>query len=165
MPIDAPFDRYRGSVEPAWIDYNGHMNVAYYLLAFDRATDLFFDFIGLDAAQRAESNGTTFADEIHLQYHREMMEAAPLKITTQLLAYDSKRLRFFHRMYHEDEGYLAATAESLSLYIDLKVRRVGRLPAPVAARLAAVLEAHKGLGLPAETGRAIAVPAIEATRS
>jgi len=160
MSIEAPFDRYRGRVDPAWIDYNGHMNVAYYLLAFDQATDLFFDFIGLDEAQRAESNGTTFAAEVHLRYHREVMADAPLKITTQILSYDTKRLRFFHQMYHEQKGYLAATAETLSLYIDLEVRRVGSLPAAVAARLAAVLQAHRGLGTPANAGRAIAVPEI-----
>lgn len=161
--IEAPFDRYRCSVEPAWIDYNGHMNVAYYLLAFDRATDLFLDFVGLDQAQRKASNGTTFAAETHLCYHRELMVAAPLKVATQLLSYDSKRLRYLHRMYHEEEGYLAATAEVLSLYIELETRRVGQLPGPVAARLAAIHGAHKSLGIPKEAGKAIQLPVIAAS--
>jgi len=160
MPIDTPLVRFRGQVEPTWIDYNGHMNVAYYLLAFDRATDLFFDFVGLDETQRTASNGTTFAVEIHLRYHRELLLGAPLRIATQLLSYDGKRLRYLHQMYHEKEGCLAATAEMLSLYIDLGTRRVATLPAPVQERLAAVLAAHRRLGVPPDSGRAIVLPAI-----
>ena len=163
MTIDAPFDRYRGVVEPDWIDYNGHMNVAYYLLAFDRATDLFLEFIGLDAAQRAESGGTTFAAEVHLRYHRELLSGEPLRISTQLLSYDSKRLRFLHEMYHGTAGYLAASAETLSLFVDLKVRRVGRWPDAVTSRLASVLQAHCDLPLSPDAGRAIAVPEIDRT--
>src|SRR3546814_15260526 len=76
-----PFDRHRAVVLPEWIDYNGHMNVDYYLLAFDQATDLFFDHLGLGAAHRAATGGSTFAGDIHLTYRRELREGDPLRVT------------------------------------------------------------------------------------
>ena len=158
--IDAPFDRYRATVLPEWIDYNGHMNVAYYLLAFDHATDAFLDWLGLDAAHRDASGGTTFAGDIHLTYQREVKEGDPLRVATQLLGYDEKRIRFICRMFHADEGFLAATMESLSLYVDLQRRRVASLPTAIQTRLAEVFEVHRSLPLPPEAGRVIVKPPL-----
>ncbi|MGF1629636.1 MAG: thioesterase family protein [Kiloniellaceae bacterium] len=157
---EAPFDRHRAVVLPEWIDYNGHMNVAYYLLAFDHATDSFLDHLGLDAAHREASGGTTFAGDIHLTYQRELKQSDPLHITTQLLGFDDKRLRFFQHMYHAGEGFLAATMESLSLYVDLTSRRVTPFPTAIGNRLAAVAAAHRDLPLPPEAGRVIAKPPL-----
>jgi acyl-CoA thioester hydrolase len=158
--IEAPFDRHRAVVLPEWIDYNGHMNVAYYLLAFDKATDDFFDHLGLDSVHRETSGGSTFAGDIHLTYQREVHEGAPLRITTQLLGYDDKRIRFMSRMYHGEEGFLAATMECLTLYVDLNRRRVAVFPDAIRARLAAVFAAHATLPLPPEAGRVIAKPPL-----
>lgn len=158
--IEAPFERYRTVVQPEWIDYNGHMNVAYYLLAFDHATDAFFDWLGLDAAHREATGGTTFAADIHLTYQREVREGDPLRFTAQLLGFDDKRLRFFQHMYHATEGHLAATMEGLTLYVDLAQRRVAPFPATIRARLEAVFAAHRDLPLPPEAGRVIAKPPL-----
>ena len=161
--IEAPFDRHRAVVLPEWIDYNGHMNVAYYLLAFDHATDAFFDHVGLDAAHREATAGSTFAGDIHLTYQREVHEGDPLRITTQLLGFDDKRLRFFHHMYHAAEGYLSATMEGLALYVDLKRRRVSLFPPDIRERLAQVFAAHRDLPLPTEAGRVITKPPLLGT--
>lgn len=158
--IETPFDRHRAVVLPEWIDYNGHMNVAYYLLAFDRATDDFLNYLGLDGAHREASGGSTFAGDIHLTYQREVKEGAALRITTRLLGFDEKRIRFFNSMFHAEEGFLAATMESLSLYVDLHHRRVAIMPPQIQERLAAVLAAHSALPLPPEAGRVIAKPAL-----
>lgn len=158
--IEAPFDRHRAVVLPDWIDYNGHMNVAYYLLAFDHATDAFFDYVGLDAAHREATGGSTFAGDVHLTYQREVHEGDPLRITTQLLGYDDKRLRFFHRMHHAGDGFVAATMEGVALYIDLSRRRVSLFPSAIRDRLAAVFTAHRDLPLPPEAGRVIAKPPL-----
>lgn len=160
--IEAPFDQHRATVLPEWIDYNGHMNVAYYLLAFDHATDSFLDYLGLDAGHREATGGTTFAGDIHLTYQREVREGDPLRITTLLLGYDEKRIRFINHMYHAEQGFLASTMESLSLYVDLERRKVSALPAGIQARLAEVLEAHRRLPLPPEAGRVIAKPPLQA---
>ena len=155
MEVQAPFDQYRGKVVPEWIDINGHMNVAYYVLAFDHATDMFFDDIGLDDEYRKQTGGSTFAVESFVTYQREVMEGDPLRITTQLLGYDSKRLWFFHQMFHATEGYLAATTEWLNLHIDLNVRRVVPMPDKIQARLGAIWAEHRQLPRPKEAGRSV----------
>lgn len=158
---EAPFDRLRAVVLPDWIDHNGHMNVAYYLLAFDQATDLFFDHLGLDAAHREAAGGSTFAGDIHLTYQRELRQGDRLRITSQLLGFDDKRLRFFQRMYHAEEGFLAATMEGLTLYVDLARRKVAPFPADILERLAIVFAAHRDLPVPPEAGRVIARPPLQ----
>jgi len=156
--IAAPLELHRDKVRPEWIDYNGHMNVAYYVLAFDYATDALFDYLGLDTAYRERSGNSTFAVEAHVTYRRELTTGDGLRFTTQLLGYDAKRLHFIHHMYHADEGFLAATAEWLSLHVDLTARRVSPFPEEILARLAEVMAAHGSLPAPAEVGRVIKAP-------
>ena len=91
--LPAPFDAYRDRVRPEWIDHNGHMNMGFYLVVFDLATDEFFRSIGLDEAHRRISRVTTFCLEAHVTYHREVREGDPLRFTTLLLAHDAKRKR------------------------------------------------------------------------
>jgi len=161
MSIPAPLSLHRDVVRPEWIDYNGHMNVAYYLLAFDQACDAFIDFIGMDGPFRERTGGTTFAVDCHLPYQQEVSGGDPLRFESQLLAFDDKRVHHFHRMYHAEQGYLAATCEWLSLYVDLPTRRVTTLPTDIAARLSAVLAAHKALDWPLEAGRGVGLRAKE----
>lgn len=157
MTVEAPLELHREEVRPEWIDYNGHMNVAFYVLAFDHATDAFLDYIGLDEAHRRATGGSTFVVEAHVTYQREMHEGDTMRFATQLLDHDAKRLRFIHHMYHAAEGYLAATSEWLALYVDLNTRKVAEMPAEVQARLAEIRAAHGALGTPAEAGRAVAL--------
>ena len=105
MTIDAPLDRYRDVVRPEWIDANHHMNMGYYLVVFDLATDEFMRWIGLGAEHRRTHQVTTFCLEAHVTYHRELREGDPLRFTTQLLSYDAKRLHYIHCMFHATAGY------------------------------------------------------------
>ena len=57
--VPAPLDLYRDVVRPEWIDHNQHMNMGYYLVVFDYATDEFFRFVGLDAGHRTAAAVTT----------------------------------------------------------------------------------------------------------
>src|ERR1700752_3026201 len=82
--LAAPFDRYRDVVRPEWIDHNGHMNMGYYLVVFDFATDEFFRWVGLGEAHRTERKVTTFCLEAHVTYHREVRSGDPLRFTTLL---------------------------------------------------------------------------------
>src|SRR5690242_16223579 len=115
---EAPLETYRTTVPAEWIDYNGHMNVAYYLLAFDRGTDGLLDHLGLGGRYRAATNHSIYVLEAHLTYEREVKEGDPIRIATQLLDADGKRLHVFHRMFHETAGYLAATNELMALHVD-----------------------------------------------
>ena len=158
MNITAPLELHRCVVRPEWIDYNGHMNVAYYVLAFDHATDAFLDFVGLDEALRDRTGSSTFSVEAHITYQREVGDGDPLRFTTHLLGYDEKRIHYLHRMYHEVEGFLSATVEWMTLHIDLNLRKVAPMPAEVQARLARILESHRALPWPEEVGRVIKRP-------
>ncbi|MFT5132054.1 MAG: acyl-CoA thioester hydrolase, partial [Gammaproteobacteria bacterium] len=66
MNIDAPLLLHTESVQADWIDYNGHMNLAYYVLIFDHATDAFLDYIGITEKFRKANQASTFAAELHI---------------------------------------------------------------------------------------------------
>jgi acyl-CoA thioester hydrolase len=153
--LAAPLDRYRDVVRPEWIDHNQHMNVGYYLVVFDYATDEFMAWVGLDAAHRAARAITTFCLEAHVTYHREVREGDPLRFTTHLLGHDDKRLHYIHAMYHAQEGWLAATNELMSLHVSRATRRATAMAPEILARLAAIQRAHDALPRPAQAGRAI----------
>lgn len=155
MPIPAPLEIHTETVRPEWIDYNGHMNVAYYVLAFDYATDAFLDYIGLDRDYKAKADVTTFVADMNVTYIQEVVEGDPLRFTTQLLEFDARKFRYFHSMYHAEKGYLAATNELLSLHIDLATRRVGAMGPEILQKLQEVMDSHKKLETPAGAGRVL----------
>ena len=147
---------HREIVRPEYIDWNGHMNVAYYVLIFDHATDAFFDYAGLDAGYR-ERGYTTFTLESVVTYQREVKEGDPVRVTTQLLDHGDKLLHYFHRMYHAEEGFLAATNELLSVHVGFETRRSAPFPEELKARFAAIHAAHAGLPRPPEAGRPMGI--------
>ena len=153
--VAAPFDVYRDVVRPEWIDHNEHMNMGYYLVVFDFATDEFLSWLGLDAGHRAAHEVTTFCAEAHVTYHREVRAADPLRFTTVLLGHDDKRIHYLHTMYHAVDGYLAATNELMSLHVSRATRRASVMAPAVLARLAAVQRAHDALPRPPQAGRSI----------
>jgi acyl-CoA thioester hydrolase len=164
MAIDAPLDVYRDVVRPEWIDDNHHMNMGYYVVVFDLATDEFMRWVGLDAGHRQAHRVTTFCLEAHVSYHREVREGDPLRFTTQLLAHDPRRLHYFHAMYHATEGYLAATNELMSLHVGLDTRRAAAMSDAVLARLAEIQAAHDLLPRPPQVGRVMGLGARPTTR-
>jgi acyl-CoA thioester hydrolase len=153
----APLALHRETVDPAWIDYNGHMNLAYYMLAFDHATDAFFDYIGLGAAYLEGNNCSTFTLEAHVTYDRELLAGDPMRFETQLLDHDAKRLHYMHMMYHAEEGYLASTNELISLHVDMTQRRSSPIPPSVIERLDQVAASHSALVRPPQAGRVISL--------
>ena len=155
MTTAAPLALYSTTVRPEWIDYNGHMNVAYYVLAFDFATDAFLDYIGLHHDHKNKAGVTTFVADMNVTYVQEVVEGDPIRFTTQLLDFDAKKFRFFHHMYHAEKGYLAATNELLSLHIDLSTRRVGEMAPSIKHNLQELLETQKELPIPPNAGRVL----------
>jgi len=144
---------HRGTVLPEWIDYNGHLNLAYYMVAFDHGTDAFWDAFGLDDSYRARTGSSTYALESHVTYHREMREGDPFRIASLLLDYDAKRIHQFHCMYHGTEHYLAATNELLFINVDVRQSRSARFAPDMQGILAEIREAHRRLEVPPEAGR------------
>jgi acyl-CoA thioester hydrolase len=123
-------------VKPGWVDHYGHMNLAYYLVAFDLATDALWPALNLGEEFRARGLGT-FAVESWQAYRREVLLDMPLAAESEVLAYDAKRLLLAHRLYHAEEGWLSAENEVLFLCVDLNTRRVASWPEDVLARFAA----------------------------
>jgi len=157
MTFDAPIDRHREIVRPEWIDYNGHMNVAYYVLVFDHGVDTFFDLLGIGEDYRRAANCSTFALESHICYLREVHEGDSLRVTTQLLDCDDKRIHYFLAMYQADKGYLAATAETISIHVDMVARRSAPFSDAIRRRLQELREAHAELPRPPQAGRTIGI--------
>lgn len=124
------------TVRPEWVDHYGHMNMGWYLIVFDMATDRLWPSLGLGPDLHARGLGT-FAAETWVNYVREVREGMPLACTHEVLAFDSKRLIVLHRLYHAAEGWLVAENEVLYLCIALAVRKVGAWPGDVLAGFAA----------------------------
>lgn len=148
-----------GVVLPGWIDANGHMNLAYYVILFDQATDRMFDALQVGDAYRNATGFATFTAETHTLYERELMVGERVRILSHLLGADSKRLHYFHEMFHAEEGHRVAAQELLTLHIDLRVRRTAPFAPEVRERLQAAVRVRKGLPLPRGVGRRIAMPA------
>jgi len=155
--IAAPFVNERLHVLPEWVDYNGHMNVAFYLRAFDLAFDGVYDDLALGSEMMTTSQTSTFAAEMHITFQGEVFQGDRLRITTQLVGLDNKRFQWFQSMYHAEKGYLAGTCEWMILFIDMTQRRVSEIPPATHERLAAVLAAHAKLPQPPEMGRQISL--------
>jgi acyl-CoA thioester hydrolase len=114
----APFVSSLMKVEPAWIDYNGHLNMAYYNVLFDRAVDEVFELLGC-GADYVKKGFSTFTAEVHVRYLRELKEGDPVRVTFQLLDYDSKRMHYFEQLFHAEEGW-TLLPDSTVLTFDVK---------------------------------------------
>jgi len=161
--LPAPFDGYRDEVRSEWVDHNAHLNVGFYAVVFDFATDAWLDHVGLDLETKARHGSTTFTLEAHFTYQREVREGEGLRFTTQLLDFDEKRIHYFHRMWREGDGVLASTNELMSLHVSQATRRASPMKASVLQRLEAVRDAHRKLERPPEAGRTMGLRAAPTT--
>ncbi len=143
-PINCPTIR----VLEDWIDYNGHMNVAYYVAAFDQGVDSVYDSLGIGEDYVRNSAGSLFTRDLRIGYVAELKLGDPIAMTFQLLDWDAKRLHFVMEMFHAEEGYLAATAEQLAIHVDMKERRSAPFPSEISDRLEQLLASHSSLPTP-----------------
>ena len=144
-------------VQEDWIDYNGHMNMAYYLLVFDQCLDIVYDGLGIGEQYVKTRGGSCFTREIQVNYLRELSLGDPIRVEFQLLDWDTKRLHFFESMHHATDGYLAATAEQLAVHVDMQHRKTAPFPADVQARIEGLMRAHADLAKPDQVGQRIGI--------
>jgi acyl-CoA thioester hydrolase len=154
---DEPLAIYQTKVLPEWIDYNGHMNVAFYVLAFDKATDEFFNFIDVGIDYVARESKSFFVLETHVNYIAEVKLDDPLHFTFQLIDWDEKRLHYYFEMFHAEEGYLAATSEQLGIHVNLATRRAEAMPQIVQERLGVISQKHQSFPRPDRVGGGISI--------
>jgi acyl-CoA thioester hydrolase len=152
---DESFTVHREIVRPEWVDYNAHMNVAYYVLVFDHATDAVFDRLDLGEAYRGRTGCSVFVGEAHVTYEREVCQGDPLRVSSRVLGFDGKRIVLYHEMEREGADGLVATNEVLCLHVDLTSRRTTPLPKVAVARLERSVARDGGLPRPLRAGRAI----------
>ena len=146
------------AVEPEWIDYNDHMNVGYYLVAFDQSLDtLFEDWFGLDAAFVAENGMGPFAIQTHMHFHSELRLGERFNVSVQLLDCDHKRYHFLALMHETKTGRLAASMENIGINVDHATRRSTPMPPKIQERFAAMLDAHKDLPWPDFVGAPLGI--------
>jgi acyl-CoA thioester hydrolase len=157
MDFPTPFAAHTETVRPEWIDYNGHMNVAYYVLVFDHATDALFEALGLGVDYRAATDGTLFALESHILYEHEVRLDDRLRIESRILGVDGKRLHFGHEMFHAVEGWRAATIELMTVHVDFATRRTCPFPSDRRAAIDAAALAHARLPPADWVGRRVAL--------
>jgi acyl-CoA thioester hydrolase len=153
--VFAPFVASTVRVEPGWIDYNGHMNMAYDLVLFDRAVDEAFEVVGLGLDYLKTRNASYFTAETHTVYRRELTLGAATRTTVQVIDFDEKRVHAYFEAHHLEEGWVAATCEKLFLHVDMGTRKVSPFPPDILHNLAAVKAAHDRLPRPAALGRSI----------
>ncbi|WP_417434823.1 thioesterase family protein [Hoeflea sp.] len=157
MLFDAPVIAPARGLDPAWLDYNGHLNMAYYNVLFDQGADHVFAMIGSGPDYVAKRNMSFFNAEAHVCYVRELKPDAMVRASTQILDFDAKRIQLFQELRHVD-GWLSATCESMLLHIDMSGPRAMDMPDDIFANVTAMAEAHKSLPRPEQAGRSIGIP-------
>lgn len=156
MPDAKPFLSSFHSVEEDWIDFNGHMNMGYYTVLFDRCADEAFDKMGFGPDYVKASGHSTFSAEFHIRYLREIKLGDRVRSTFHLLDHDEKRFHSFQELYHQD-GWLTATGEGMTLHVDLSGPRVAPMPDDILTRVRAMAEAHAALPVPEGVGHKIGI--------
>ena len=154
--VPAPLDMYQCSVVAEWVDYNNHMTEAAYLTAFGWASDVLFQYIGINDAYRAAGH-SYYTVETHIVYEREADLDDKLRITTQVLDFDAKRLHFNHEMFNMATQVRLATCEQMLVHVDSKAAKSASIPDSVAIALTAIKQAHSKLTTPPEIGRTMKI--------
>ncbi len=142
------------TVLPDWIDYNGHMNSGYYNVVIDLAVTDLLDKLGAFPYMERTS-GTFYTVETHLIYSQEMKVNAPIRVESQIVSYDRKRLHVFSTIYHADEGFVAGSGETMMLHYIQNEGKVRPMPDDFFANVEQMARDHANLPVSKAVGRAI----------
>lgn len=149
---------YSTPILEEWVDYNGHLRDAFYLLIFSYATDALMDSLGLDSQNREANGHSLFTLEVHLNYLHEVKLGAHVEVRTQLIGHDKKRLHVYHSLHHIGDERALAGNEQMLLHVDLAGPRSAPFGEHTLALLQAIEREQRDLPTPAYVGRTIALP-------
>ncbi|MBT3142612.1 thioesterase [Phaeobacter gallaeciensis] len=145
-PYAAPIEVRGHAVKPEWIDYNGHMNVGYYGVAFDLALEeMVGDHLGIGEVYVNSAGAGPYMIQSHIQFQRELLDGDQFYFHFRLLDHDHKRLHYFGQMFAEKDDVLCATQEGMIMNVSQATGRGADYPDWVVARLAQMLADHKAL--------------------
>jgi acyl-CoA thioester hydrolase len=150
---------YTTRINADWVDYNGHLRDAFYLLIFSYATDALMDRLGMDSNHREASGHSLFTLELHLNYLHEVKLDTEVEVRTQIIGHDRKRLHLYHSLHKVGDDLELAGNEQMLLHVDLAGPRSAPFSEPVRQRLQAIAAEQADLPAPAWIGRVIALPA------
>ena len=154
--MTAPFVSKPMAVEEQWLDFNGHLNMAYYNVLFDRGVDQVGAVLGFGPVYRARTGNTTFSAEFHLCYLRELHLGDEVTASFQLLDYDAKSFHFYQELIHAD-GWVSATGEGVGLHIDQSGPRVAPMPEEILGQFSKMSKLHSTLPRPDRVGRVMGI--------
>ncbi|NBA97906.1 thioesterase family protein [Pseudomonas sp. R5(2019)] len=149
---------YQTEVQADWVDYNGHLRDAFYLLIFSYATDAFMDHIGLDSDNRTASGNSLFTLECHLNYLHEVKLGTAVQVRTQILGVDRKRVHLYHSLHIQALDEPVAVSEQMLLHVDLAGPRSVPFSEGVAKRLLEIQAEQVDLPRPEYVGRVMQLP-------
>jgi acyl-CoA thioester hydrolase len=152
-----PFRSSTMTVEPAWIDYNGHLNMAYYNVLFDRAVDEAASDLGLGPDYVRHHQASFYTAEAHIRYLREIHAGDPVFCLVRLIAADEKRLHWWQELWRTGDQVLSATSEQIALHVDMTARKVSPFPAGITARIAQWRMRDARLPKPEGAGRRVRI--------
>lgn len=144
-----------GIVKSEWLDYNDHLNVAYYVLLFDLGIDAFKAVVGIDLDYIKRKALSTVALESRIAYLAEASLGDELRIDTRVIDFDGKRMHYYQEMFRGEE--LVSAQETLSISFDSKARRSCPFADDIALSYERLFEAQRGLGRPEWVGRVIGI--------
>ena len=147
------------SVQSSWVDYNGHMNVAYYALVFDHGTDALFELLDMGPDYRARTESSDFIVESHIFYISEAVEGDILQVASILLTHDNKRMHLFHHMYNGETGKLCATIELMVVHVDMVSWRSTFFPEETLLNLRGYIKDQAAYRYPEHAGSVIRIKA------
>ncbi len=148
---------YTTAIHSDWVDYNGHLRDAFYLLIFSYATDALMDTLGLDSQNREASGHSLFTLELHLNYLHEVKLGAEVEVHTQLIAHDAKRLHLYHSLHLVGDEKALAGNEQMLLHVDLAGPHSAPFTETTLQRLWAISQEQTDLPLPDLLGRVIGI--------
>ena len=157
MSTDTPYNEFSTVIKPDWIDYNGHLNVAFYHYIFDLSARPFFQWMGMTKDLRKEYNFSTFALETHLNYMSEVKVDATVRVESRLLDVNEKRFHFYQEMFKTESDTLAASHESVGTIVNMASRKSTAMPAQLLEKLLQIKSAHEQLQRPWQIGHTMAV--------
>ena len=150
-------------IRPEWIDHNGHLNVAYFVLAFDIATDAVYEDWGIGLEYQEQSGCSVYTLGMNVDYLKELFVDEEVRVATQLVGLDHRKIHYFHSMVHAGTEEVVATNECLAINVTLKSKRSAPFSGPVQQKLAKVFEQHRKMKRPARLGRRLAIDAQGST--
>ncbi|KVE38565.1 thioesterase family protein [Burkholderia sp. BDU5] len=150
---------HRDAVLADWVDYNGHLRDAFYLLIFSFATDALLDAIGLDDAARRARGRSVYTLEAHVNYLHEIKEGTRVRVDARVLAHDAKRLHLYLEMFAEGIDGAVSASEQMLLHVDTSGPKAAPFDADVAERIAKLHALQRAYPMPAHAGRVIGLPA------